>query len=779
MPLGAKDLMKSSKARWLFILVGVLLATAAMTVPLQSLAQGLTSVDSVLGATEGNDASMRVFGHLIGDNLKNPFTTLGAPQTLFGKLFLTLNTFTFLVGVLFASYGIGAGIVQTAHEGQVLGRRMSAIWMPIRMVTGVAGMIPFFGGFSLAQAVMMLASLLGIGLANYGWKQVISEFDQFSGMVRPAVGEKIAANSPLGLAYGIFSSEICAAARQEYLNGLAAPGASDSDKLRRHTTSMGVVKATAVVGYGLPRGGQTDSHCGRMEVKSLKGEATGSYTTSVSFGFTVGSVNYNAISNAMRNGIPGATEALWANVAPKAREWHRNWLLARDSGQPPPVPFTAIEEAAATFASTLGSAGKGAAPDAGAITNDAKEAMTRYGWFGAGAWYATLAQGQTAMMDAFKSVEITVVDPTELMMNESSAQKYSDAEKDAMSAYLKLVGERQKGGTSPSDSFSLAMGKLGDISTDTGNYSLGQSMVSMLLKSVGSGTGGGDYVNPIIMLKNVGDYLMTGVQTAYFGMGVLEAVPAFKSAKLIGAVTDGLTAAAGKSGAAGGVADKVGSIIELLMGAIFAAGALMSLYIPFIPFIAWMGALIQYVTIFFEGLVAAPIWAFAHLDADGEGMGQRAERGYIFILNMLFRPFLMVLGFVLAAGLLVVLGTFQMVMFMPAMANVQGNSITGVASILLLLGIFCMLNITMIHGLFNLITLIPDQVLGWVGNMGNTQLGKEVEEKAHQLFVGMGRGMAGGMSAGKMRPSVGAKPKGGDAAQGANSGPASGGRSGH
>ena len=756
---------KIKSSPWLLAIAGMVLAGLALALPLQSLAQaqGLTSVDSVLGATDGTDASMRVFGHLIGDNLKNPFTTLGAPQTLFGKLFLTLNTFTFLVGVLFASYGIGSGIVQTAHEGQVLGRRMSAIWMPIRMVTGVAGMIPFFGGFSLAQAVMMLASLLGIGLANYGWKQVISEFDQFSGMVRPAVGEKIAANSPLGLAYGIFSSEICAAARQEYLNGLAAPGASDSDKLRRHTTSMGVVKATAVVGYGLPRGGQTDSHCGRMEVKSLKGEATGSYTTSVSFGFTVGSVNYNAISNAMRNGIPGATEALWANVAPKAREWHRNWLLARDSGQPPPVPFTAIEEAAATFASTLGSAGKGAAPDAGAITNDAKEAMTRYGWFGAGAWYATLAQGQTAMMDAFKSVEITVVDPTELMMNESSAQKYSDAEKDAMSAYLKLIGERQKGGASPSDSFSLAMGKLGDISTDTGNYSLGQSVVSMVLKGVGSGSGGGDYVNPIIMLKNVGDYLMTGVQTYYFGMGVLEAVPAFKAANVIAAVSDGLTTVAGKNvaGAAMGAADKGIAIVELLMGAIFAAGALMSLYIPFIPFIAWMGALIQYVTIFFEGLVAAPIWAFAHLDVDGEGMGQRAERGYIFILNMLFRPFLMVLGFVLAAGLLVVLGTFQMVMFMPAMANVQGNSITGVASILLLLGIFCMLNITMIHGLFNLITLIPDQVLGWVGNMGNTQLGKEVEEKAHQMFVGMGRGMAGGV---KASPAKSARDKVGDKA---------------
>ena len=229
-------------------------------------------------------------------------------------------------------------------------------------------------------------------------------------------------------------------------------------------------------------------------------------------------------------------------------------------------------------------------------------------------------------------------------------------------------------------------------------------------------------------------------------------VPAIGAADKLASVAGAMSGVASKvpgGGAALDMADKMGMLIQMGMGALFVVGALMSLYFPFIPFVAWMGGIVQYVTIFFEGLVAAPIWAFAHLDADGEGMGQRAERGYIFVLNMLFRPFLMVLGFVLASGLLVVMGTLQMVLFMPAMANVQGNSLTGLASILILLGIYCMLNITLIHGLFNMITLIPDQVLGWVGNMGNTQLGKEVEEKAHQMFVNLGRGMSGAMEGSK------------------------------
>ncbi|MFP5445662.1 MAG: DotA/TraY family protein, partial [Betaproteobacteria bacterium] len=250
----------------------------------------------------------------------------------------------------------------------------------------------------------------------------------------------------------------------------------------------------------------------------------------------------------------------------------------------------------------------------------------------------------------------------------------------------------------------------------------------------------------------------------FFGESVASKVPAISAAKKFASAAGPLSGLAGKVPGVGAIfdlTDKAGMLLQMSLGALFAVGALMSLYFPFIPFIAWMGGLVQYVTIFFEGLVAAPIWAFAHLDVEGEGMGQRAERGYIFILNMLFRPFLMILGFVLAAGLLVVLGTLQMVLFMPAMANVQGNSLTGAASILILLGIFCMLNITLIHGLFNMVTLIPDQVLGWVGNMGNTQLGKEVEEKAHQMFVSLGRTMAGGVNA---SPAKSARDKAGDKA---------------
>lgn len=739
--------MKNTKTLWFGIYLAIALVMFAASPEVMA---EPNSLEDVFGATPSSDASMRTFGHVIGDHLSSPFSTLGAPDTLFGKLFLTLNAFVFLVGVIFASYGIGAGIVQTAHEGQVLGRRMSAIWMPIRMVTGIAGLIPFFGGFSLSQAVMMLASLLGIGLANYGWREVITNMDGFSGLTRPAIGTGIAGRSPIALSYSLFSSELCRAA---YLDMISQGNVSASEQLYPHAGGNGILTVQAVMGYGKRINNfstGTDDYCGRMEVSSTKPEYDpNTHRGTVSFGFTVNSVNYSGVSTAIKNGMHGASQTLAAANARLANDWYRAWKDARVAGaEPPPIEFHQIEANAAAFATSLGAAGKSQIPDSGVITNAAKDAMTQYGWFGAGAWYSTLAQGQAALTDAFQSIEYNIIDPTALMMDEKKS--YPSDVADPMKAYLKQLETRLSNGGKASDNLKQVWDADWTNSSYTGNHSVGQFFVREMIEGAGSGSGGGGDFNPIIMLKNTGDYVMTAVQAIYFGPGIVDLMPGAAAAKKLkhlgGAITSYMEKKLDGKDGASAMGGSILDAMQLLMGAIFVCAAIMSLYIPFIPFIAWMGGLVQYVTIFFEGLVAAPIWAFAHLDADGEGMGQRAERGYIFLLNMLFRPFLMILGFVLAAALLVVLGTFQAVLFLPAMANVQGNSITGLASVVFLLGIFCILNITMIHGLFNLITLIPDQVLGWVGNMGGAHLGKEVEEKANQLFINLGRGVGGGLA---------------------------------
>ena len=184
-----------------------------------------------------------------------------------------------------------------------------------------------------------------------------------------------------------------------------------------------------------------------------------------------------------------------------------------------------------------------------------------------------------------------------------------------------------------------------------------------------------------------------------------------------------------------------------------------------IPFLVWMGGVVQYAVVVCQGLVGAPIAALSHLETEGEGMGQRSEAGYMFLLNVTFRPALMLFGFFLASGLLIVIGSLLVMLFSSAMANAQGNSVTGVLSFVGFITIFVVAIVTLIQSLFNMIFLLPDQVLGMIGNQGGgAELGKDAEQRFTAIVGGAQRAGtdgfrgAGGTKKPPQQPGAAAKP---------------------
>ncbi len=97
---------------------------------------------------------------------------------------------------------------------------------------------------------------------------------------------------------------------------------------------------------------------------------------------------------------------------------------------------------------------------------------------------------------------------------------------------------------------------------------------------------------------------------------------------------------------------------------------------------------------------------------------------------------------------MIAVGTLQTQMFLPAMANVQGNSVTGLFSILMFLIIFFVINMTLITASFNLIYVITDQVIGFVGGQIDSKLGRDTEDKANNMFLMAARVGPSAMSAG-------------------------------
>lgn len=738
------------------ILLPALLATIAGTALAQ---QAPPTIAQIFGSTGATDKSVAVFSFLLGDFFLNPLSSFGGSTTLIGGLFVIFNGFVFAIGLLWVGYGLISGIVETAHSGEVLGRRLSAVWLPIRMVTGMVGIAPVFGGYSLAQVFIVTMSALGIGIANMMWTGAIQMSNGFQTLV-PASASMSAA-SPTGVdatAMAMFEVHVCDQAQQALnanVNSIDGYGQNVNPALGAGADVL------AWATFGTPA---NPVSCGSIFLRAVNVRTNSSAT-----GFRVSSVNYDAylgLAQQMQSSAAGAFGALDSQVSSLATQWFTAYQQSITQNQPlPPYPKAALAAAAANYQNTvlgaMTSITSAQRAQNGALAADVQTRMQADGWFGAGSWFATFAEANAAMADVMRSVSFEVARPN---IAATTSPTIADALKAIGSAQNK-TSQAQVGSNTASAASQFAPVNAGicsalGLSTATGNCSIGQAIVEKGIQSaaIGSGGGGGGFfgdiglINPIIMFKNMGDYSMVISETMYAllawvdGSGVKDAIT---GEGVLGGAANAALKVGGWTIPGGsallGALKQVMGILPFIAGTLMAIGLVMSIYIPMIPFITWMGGLVQYCVVVLQGLVGAPIAALSHLDAEGEGLGRRTEAGYMFALNVTFRPALMLLGFFFASAVMIALGSFQANLFMSAMANAQGNSITGLFTIIGYLVVFFVLNVTLIQGLFNMIFLLPDQILSLIGSGGHmADLGKEIESKVHGLFL-VGTRMSSGV----------------------------------
>ncbi len=694
-------------------------------------------------ANPPEDFATRLMEGLLGETYTSPFTAGIGAKTLFGAIFIVFNVIVFAVGSVFVSYGVGAAVVQTAHEGVVLGKRMNPIWMPIRMVTGIGGLVPAFGGFSLSQVVMIMAASWGISFGNFAYQKALEAASTTVTLVSPSFSKIDPQKDGNALAQALFKQRLCQNSfdlmKVDYSNinrpDMPPVQIYKSSEIKQFPFGSVVLGGTTV---GRAIGTDTDNtKCLAVGLKRktyLGGlvDQEGRWATSA-VGFRSGAVDYSSINQNSWDGYASNFPDFVSRVDAIADRYHGEVL--KNPTLQVAVPTEEIRAAGVWFA---GSA-KVKDLDQQMIKKDALANMSRGGWMSAGSFYSTLAEVNAAVIQAADATEFVIINPA------AKQPSGSDEYMGVLRAAEEAIGGG-KGVTQPGTSFCL----VGQNAT--GNCSFGQKIVEALIGGGTAGAGGSaSVVDPVIALKNVGDYFMV------LGEGILGA-SYFSSTigKVVESAAGPATAAAmviapGPSIAASLASDMVKALAGLapiVGGLLFGVGALCAIYIPMIAFITWVSALVQYCSIVVEAMVAGPLWAFAHLQADGEGMGQRTERGYLYLLNLLFRPILMVVAFFAASALVILLGSIVMQMFVPAMAAAQGNSVTGIFSAIGYVFLFFVIMHTIIQGLFHLTTELADDVMGWVGGMGKNSVGRDVEGKVNQMFVMGGRFGQGGAASG-------------------------------
>jgi conjugal transfer/type IV secretion protein DotA/TraY len=726
----------------LVIAPGILLMVLA-GVAGSAIAQTPGELAGLMSATPEGDWSMKLWRYVLGDFADNPFSP-GGPNTLLGSMLVIFNTAIFTVGFAWALYGVVSGVVQTAHEGEVLGRRISSVWYPIRTIIGIVGMVPIFKGFTLFQAIMMLLTAVGIGIGNSLWTAGINSTSDMQALVNQNNFTPSSQSDVRKAVQSVFISAVCVAAQR--------------DAEQQHNPPLPTSQLVGAQSYenrsaqeGGYRFGSMDDplKCGSVSVQA------NARSESSMLAFRAGGVDYAAIERSATNAYVQGMGTLVTSTMQVANQWYTARRQALDSdASPPAFPKDVLDAIADGFIANTRAAITQYNVDGGALRASVRQNMASLGWFGGGDRYSTFAEANAAIADAAKGPTMKASGPTGDI--ESTSQAALTAAQKAMSAAYEAERPQSGDGTRAildsaiRDHCSGSTAINSVVGTATGNCSLGQGIVSAAIRASAIGSGGGGnsgalsldstgLVNPIVMSKNMGDYLM--------GFSATVLVTGW-AADLIGWAATKFTAVGRVAGAASelpgvkSVADKVSgsesgffSILKLAAILLMVCGAFLSIYLPLVPFITWIGAILAYAASVIEGLVGASLHAMAHLDVDGDGMGQRTGHGYLFLVNVLARPALLVIGFFVASALMIVVGTLQAHLFLPAIANVQGNSITGIFSIAAFLLIFAVMNVTLITASFGLIYVITDQVIGFVGGAINSTLGRDTEDKVHGVFM--------------------------------------------
>ncbi|ASK94656.1 DotA/TraY family protein [Xanthomonas citri] len=147
-----------------------------------------------------------VFGSIVdtimsGENVDQASadTALAAGFEVFGLGILAL-------GMLFVIFTTIKGAVDTAHDGEFLGKKMSSVWVPLRTAAGTAFLLPLQSGFSLIQIAVLWIAIHGVGLADRVWVATVDKMMETGQLGRPHLPD----SRPL--AANILRYEVCAAA---------------------------------------------------------------------------------------------------------------------------------------------------------------------------------------------------------------------------------------------------------------------------------------------------------------------------------------------------------------------------------------------------------------------------------------------------------------------------------------------------------------------------------------------------------------------------------------
>ncbi|AXE32477.1 hypothetical protein DK842_22700 [Chromobacterium phragmitis] len=524
---------------------------------------------------------------------------------------------------LITFYILGMGLLYSSQEGTVLGKRWSAVIVPLRGVGGLLFSAPVVpGGLSAIQIFVVGLGLLGNYIGNEA-ANVLAEkiYQPGSGFVQARMSAPLTDNTAKANAFAaLTASEVCmmAARNLGYGTGTSAGGASSGGSSAAKAlwgTETGAKGGVSPVTTPL------SAICGNAQVGGAGGSNPG-YPTDV---MDCGATEYPSVCNAVQR----VNQEFRGKVQARLQS-NRGILADQDM-------FDLAQQYRDAMTRAIN-------PDLSEVITKNAEAVKKMGWPGLGNFF----QKYSAASGEFDNY-----------IYHSANPKFD----------FKNIGDATQAGMALSDQSQMAFKRAANVFDYTWEGAL---------RSLGAVASGADSTAARLVLSAQGventilRNMIFGVGNSAFDVGAMDAVQRLGIyMNVAGALTlkyagdeasdgeGGIDEKSGETKDSGSVSSSLADGLKVLAGGngmkdmlrmmakpAMLAGLVLTTLLPSLPTIYFVLMTMEWVIWLIVAAMASPLWMIFHMLPDGDSLvNNRAETGWGLLAYIALFPLFVVLGF--------------------------------------------------------------------------------------------------------------------------------------
>lgn len=710
------------------------------------------------------------------------------------------NILAFILGLVITYYVMIGGVLHTAHSGEVLGKKWSSYWIPVRSVLGYGFIMPItsVGGgiFSFAQMFILWLIILGSNAATVLWEQSIN---LLLSPEAPKINLQVGAKPT----HDLLSMIVCT---DHYIRAdLKGKGDSVSNIGKEHLQLINIHGMNNYTPFNrsfyASKTEDTVDTFAFIDNDRFESELSDPNITQINFGpgGNCGSIYFNKAGEDRNNLQDGYKEDVMKKASVGSRK-----VIAKtiDKMINLALQFSSGDASTEAMVADLTNKEKTSLVDKynelsnqyylissnyakdithsiyDNIINNAdlqtkwKGQIAKGGWAGAGQWFYELNAIPEMAQAAFDSISIHSENPSICSSDvlpwffgdscKSSKEDYANSlsiaarfNRDAIKAAIDnnnttLISPLDKALSSciPGESCTADVSQV-----KTYTVSLAQYIIDALADGSPLRHPNG-INNPFQTVTSIGQTLNNAAKFVYILGSLLSGSFAAASAanhSIVGEAAGLVTL--GSSTMLGAFLIAVGkwylSGITILAMQLLVSGFILAYFLPFLPIITWIIQVVGYLITIVESLIASPLAIVLMLTPEGEGIsGTRLERAMQLIAMAILKPSLMVIGLISAISISCVAFGILNEFFFTVASNILAGGIVDTLAIIVLYTTTCF---QMCKLLISLMYRLPTQILEWFSSgvgrsFGESDIGHAVEGGANQA-KGFVNGVAPKMAA--------------------------------